>query len=568
MMQAPPAAVAPPAGARGTPAAGSGRRFGGPACVLLLLLLLGVQAAATIGAMRETSTTFDEIVLVAGGARGFATGAFDIAPEHPPLTQYLYGLPVHLTSPVLPPAVAMQRGDMAQRYVYARTFFWLSGNDAERLAFIGRLPAVLCALLLTLLVFLWTRTVAGPRIALAAAFLVAGLPDVLAHGGIAYNDVPLATAFFGALWAIDRALRRPTAVRGALAGALVAVAFLTKFSAIVLLPAAGLLLIAQALGAGEAERRSWLRAMPVATVALLVSLWATLVVGYRGDLLLEELRYGLGFTFFHVNEGHGVPAYLLGQRSTTGWAWFYPVAFLLKTPAALHLLAAVAAAGLLAGMQRAGSVRERLVRAAASPLRMPLVGAATFGAALLTSSLAIGFRYALPLLPFLCVLVAIGVARHLAGAPRWQQGGVAALFAWYAASVLLFYPNFIAYTSEYVPDRQRGDSALLDSSLDWGQGLVQLRRLLAAEGIDRVYLSYFGSALPGGYGIRFEPLPSFFPLFPHGSPQAAEEPPRYMVISATNLHGIYLPGDPFARFRDVEPDHIVARSLYVFRLHD
>jgi 4-amino-4-deoxy-L-arabinose transferase-like glycosyltransferase len=547
-----------------------------------------VQAAATIGAMRETSTTFDEIVLVAGGARGFATGAFDIAPEHPPLTQYLYGLPVHLTSPVLPPAVAVERGDMGQRYVYARTFFWLSGNDAERLAFIGRLPAVLCALLLTLLVFLWTRAVAGPRIAFAAAFLVAFLPDVLAHGGIAYNDVPLATAFFGALWAIDLALRRPTALRGALAGALVAVAFLTKFSAIVLLPAAGLLLIAQALGAGAAERRSWLRAMPVATVALLVSLWATLVIGYRGDLLLDELRYGLGFTFLHVNKGHGVPAYLLGQRSTTGWAWFYPVAFLLKTPAALHLLAAVAAAGLLAGMrragsvrerrhapgrrgrrsQRAGSVRERLVRAAASPLRMPLIGAAVFGAALLTSSLAIGFRYALPILPFLCVLVAIGVARHLAGAPRWQRGGVAALFAWYAVSVLLFYPNFIAYTSEYVPDRQRGDSALLDSSLDWGQGLVQLRRLLVAEGIDRVYLSYFGSALPGGYGIDFEPLPSFFPLYPQGSPQAAGEPPRYIVISATNLHGIYLPDDPFKRYRDVEPDHIVARSLYVYRLHD
>ena len=68
----------------------------------LLALIVVVSSGATLLAMRRTSTTFDEIVLMAAGARGYTTGKWDLAPEHPPLTQYLYGLPVYLTRPHYP----------------------------------------------------------------------------------------------------------------------------------------------------------------------------------------------------------------------------------------------------------------------------------------------------------------------------------------------------------------------------------------------------------------------------------------------------------------------------------
>jgi 4-amino-4-deoxy-L-arabinose transferase-like glycosyltransferase len=533
------------------------------ALALLTMIVCG-YAALTIGAMVRQSTTFDEIVLIAGGARGFATGNFDLAPEHPPFTQYLYGLPVHLAGAELPEVELdfVRGGDMGTRYTYARLFFWASGNDPERLALLGRLPAVLCGVLTIVLVFAWTSGRAGAGAGLLAAGLVALVPDMLAHGGVAYNDIALAPAFFGALWAVDAALRRPTIPRAALAGCLAALALLVKFSAIALLPAAGLLLLLE-LGT-RADRAVWLRRIAVATCALIVAFHVTLVIGYRGELTLEELRYGLGFTFMHVNEGHGAPAYLLGSTSATGWWYFYPVAFLLKTPAALHVLAAVAA-GLT--LKQAGDWKSVPRRLAASPLRMPMAGLIAFGAALLASSLNIGFRYALPMLPFLCVLVAIGLAGAWRNAARWQRGSLAGVLAWYAASVLWVYPNFLAYTSEYVADSGRGDGALLDSSLDWGQGLIQLRELMQRESIERVYLSYFGSALPGGYGIDYEPMPSFFAIPPVRAPGSAPAP-AYLALSATNLHGIYLPGDPFAHFREIEPDFIVARSLFLYRLHD
>src|SRR5690606_16254765 len=166
---------------------------------VILAFILLVAGAATTLAMRRTSTTFDEIVLIAGGVRGYATGQWDIAPEHPPLTQYLYGALPHLTAP----ALASERALDMSRYYYSQLLFYESGNDAERLAFLGRLPAVLCALLLIVLVFGYVRSRYGDGTALLAAAITAFMPDILGHGGVAYNDVPVTMAMFGAVWLAD-----------------------------------------------------------------------------------------------------------------------------------------------------------------------------------------------------------------------------------------------------------------------------------------------------------------------------------------------------------------------------
>jgi hypothetical protein len=99
----------------------------------------------------------------------------------------------------------------------------------------------------------------------------------------------------------------------------------------------------------------------------------------------------------------------------------------------------------------------------------------------------------------------------------------------------------------------------VDSSTDWGQGLVALRQFMLARGIDRVALAYFGSALPEGYGIAYVPLPSFLEL-----PAQAPGAPRYLVVSATLLAGSYVNGDPYAVLRPLRPTAIVADTLYVY----
>lgn len=529
-------------------------RMGPGRARLVLAVIVLFAGGLTVLAMTRTSTTFDEIVLMAGGARGYHTGKFELAPEHPPLMQYLYGLPIFMTSPHYPD----EAGATADyRYPYAESFFWKVGNDPRRLAFLGRLPAVLCALLLALLAFSFTRRYYGAGAGLLAATLVAFTPDVLAHGGVAYNDLPLALGYFAAVWALDRTVRDPTPRGAILTGGLVALAVGVKMSALALGPAAVLLVVLEALRRGRDG--PWVvRLAGMAALAALVA-YLALVAVYRGDLALHEFRDALRFTFLHVSRGHGAAAYLLGKTNPTGWWYFFPVAFLFKTSAGLHLLMVLALAGLLPRM--AGGPARRWL---ATPLRAPLVGAVVFGAALLFSHLDIGFRYALPVLPLLAVMTAVGVLYFWQQARPWGRVLVVVGTLWAVCYPVSYYPNFLAFISEYGPGRDRNYQVLVDSSLDWGQGLVQLHDYLQEHGIQRIYLSYFGSALPEGYGIDYVAAPSFFILnrpLPPGQPQ-----PNVLVVSATNLVGNYFVGDPFARFRPVQPEAVVAGSLYVYRL--
>jgi hypothetical protein len=531
----------------------------------LLALIVVTSTLVTAMASRRNSTTFDEIVLIAGGARGYALGVFDLAPEHPPLMQYIYGLPAHLMNPRLPEEPAVGPAGFGYRYEYAREFFWTSGNDPERLAFAARLPAALIAGLLVVAVFGFTSPRYGRGPALLAAGLVAFLPDVLAHGMVAYNDVPLALLYLTTLWAADAMMRRPTIARGALAGASFALALGVKFSALALLPAIGL------IGAAEVWVRrangAWLRRAALASGVALLTCYGVLVVIYLGDPTLAEMRYGIEFTFRHVSRGHRVPAYLLGRLSLEGWWYFFPVAFLLKTPVALHLLVLLASVGLIRSW-RGGSPRGH-GGVLASPMRAIAFGGLVFLGSLLTSRLAIGFRYALPLLPLVAILTSIGVACAWRAGARGVRAAIAATVLWFVASSLSAYPNFLGYTSELGGSRDRGDRLLLDSSLDWGQGLLELRSFMKRESAPSVYLSYFGSALPAGYGIDYIPLPeaSYLPIPP--VQRALEMPaPRFIVVSATNLHGIYLANDLFARLREVEPYAVLGHSLFVYRVDE
>lgn len=527
----------------------------------LLVALLIIAGGAISLAMRHTSTTFDEIVMIAGGARGYETGDWTIAPEHPPLTQYLYGLLVSRTDPALPDETDVPETFSASagyRYWYAQEFFWESGNDPERMAFLGRIPAVLMALLLIAVTYAIGRSLAGGAAGLTAATLVAFTPDVLAHGGVAYNDVPVALLILGALWLADATMRVPTPARAAACGALIALALTAKNSAVALAPMFVLLLLMESVA--RWRDADWRRAIIVATATTLASAYLGLVIIYRGDLTLAEYRYSLEFAAGHVSGS--VPAWLLGERSSNGFWYFFPVAFLFKTSAAYHLLLVVAAGGWVHQRRSEGGSWRTLLTMRA---RAPLVGLIVFLALLLRADLNIGFRYALPALPMLALLVGAGVVRVWAVVRPPIRLVMALTMAWCVVHPLSYHPHYLTYISEYGPGRDQNYRVLVDSSLDWGQGLLALREFMAEQGIERIQLSYFGSALPRGYGIEYVSLPSFFPL--RGTPGLdGREPPEWLAVSATNLAGVYLATDPYRALRSVQPDHVIANSIYLYRV--
>jgi hypothetical protein len=524
--------------------------------VSLLLLLAGVAMASAVA---RTSTTFDEIVLVSAGARALETGDWSMVVDQPPLMPLLYGLPVWASRPTFPDEGG---GGLAynDRWDYARDLYFRSGNDPGKLARLSRSVSVLLALSLILVVFAWGRRIGGAGVGLVAAALTAFFPDILAHGAVAYNDLPLALAYVGALWALDAAVRAPSLRRGALAGALVALAMGVKFSAVALGPA---VVVLAAMEAAERRRDpAWWKGLGVAVGCAVVVGYLITALLYRWDPWLIWLEQGLRYTVQHAGAGHPGAAYLLGRSSADGWWYFFPVAFFLKTPAALHGMLGLATVGLVWGRRPAGGPPRPLLT---SPLRAPAVGALVFLALLVLSGLNVGTRYALPAWVPLLVLVAAGLGRFSVGAGRLGRGALLALGVAYAASTLAWAPHFLAYRTEWALGLSPGREPLADSSVDWGQGLVALRDFQVEEGAGPVRLSYFGSALPEAYGVDYEALPSFLGLGPAPRPPGAPAP-AFTVISLTNLHGLYFGGaDPFAAYRSREPVRVLAGTLYVYR---
>ena len=538
-----------------------GNRFGWVAVMLTASLATTVL---TWSASHRQSATFDEIILVSGGVRGVTHGAWDMVTDQPPLMMWLYGWAGAGAVAETPPED--RPWDFESRWDYARLLFFGMDNDAQALLGRARLVTSLMAGGVVAAAGGLAMWAAGPAAGVLAALLTAFMPDVLAHGGIAYNDLPLALAFLLAVWALDVVARRPGPGRGAIAGLCVAATFGMKMSALALLPIAGVVFVAEGLSRGW--DRGWLRGMAGAGAVACFAAYAFLVVMYQGDPTLTALRFNFWRTVLHTTGGHPAPAYLLGDTSAGGWWYYFPVAFLFKTPVAFQLVLAGAVAGLVATFR--GRVYPfRSVCAWRG--RAPLVALVTFGAFLMRSDLNAGFRYALPVLPLLAGVAAIGLGTWWAGAagraPRRSRvtgGAVAGLVMLQAVSVLSWYPHWIPFTSAWAGSRDRGWTVLADSNVDWGQGLIELRSFMEAEGVSSVSLSYFGSARPEAYGIEYVALPSFFRLSLDRTPNA-EAAPRFTVISANNLLGLYMQGrDPFAAYREREPYRVLGHTLFVY----
>jgi hypothetical protein len=520
--------------------------------IIAALLIIFAGLAGT--AMLRNSATFDEIIFPAAGARGLATGDFNLVRDHPPVMQYVYGLPVWLLGVHYPPE-ADRTWDHMARYHYARAMLWGYGNVPEQVIASARLASVLIGAILVWATYGFSRRPLGSGPALLAAGLVAFLPDVLAHSGVTYNDVPLALAVFVTVHLLDRAVRDPSMRNIALAAFASAVTVGIKSSGMAVVPILGVLLMLEA-ASGRWKDAAWTAAIARGIPVYAVVVYATLVAIYRGDFRLENFLDGVRVNL--LLNAAGRPALFLGRMSDSGFWYFYPGAFLLKTPAALHGLALVAIAGAVIALRRSG--RFGML---AHPLRATWVATLVFGAMLMTTKVNIGFRHALPILPFVCVLIAAGVAII------WRQRRIASralvvgLVAWNVVSVARHYPYFLSYVSEYAAGRPLYET-LVDSSTDWGQGLFALHDFMRERHIDQVYLSYFGSALPEGYRIKYASLPSFLELPAHAPDPAA--PPRYIAVSATHLAGLYVDGDPFKRLRGEAPVAVVGGSIWIFDL--
>jgi hypothetical protein len=128
-------------------------------------------------------------------------------------------------------------------------------------------------------------------------------------------------------------------------------------------------------------------------------------------------------------------------------------------------------------------------------------------------------------------------------------------------------PHQLAYFNESVGGPEQGYRYLSDSNLDWGQDLKGLKAYIEREKLPIIYLSYFGTAPPAYYGIRYQDVASKGRLTQPPLDRVPENAPRkILAISVYNLHDVSNAGD--ARFRWLWTRRPIAKIGYSIFVYD
>lgn len=543
------------------------------AAIVALLLALFFQL--TRAALRN-SVTFDEGQHISRGYAYLKTGDLRFQrfkSAHPPLMAILEAAPLMLL-PNMPEPSTLPGWAEPDTLIFAKQLIWKS-PDIEKLMFAARVPVMLVALLLAAFVFRWASDLgrAGPIAGLVALALCAFDPNIIAHGMLATTDLGVTAFSFIALYWLWRSLRRPSPHVLMATGVTMGLALMSKMTAVLLLPVSAALILATGVWRLGSRPRRWPNLLAMAAtiyaIAFLV-IWAI----YRFEVarlpgLPIPLPAATHFTSVlkaqtHLEAGH--PTFLMGQVSDKGWWYYFPVAFLIKTPIpvlALLALAAFAALGI-----RPQATGRRPQRLASLPLGAFICA---YAAVALFSSVEIGYRHLLPILPCLFVLaarishlpsLAFHLKRHLVS---WSFCIlVILLLAWHAIGALAVFPNYLTFFNELVGGPGNGFKYLVDSNLDWGQSLIELRSYIAQNHLGRIDLSATGFANPEVYGIAYDPLP------PMPNPQSVvhfDPKPGCYYIGAHNLQiGSPIDHDVFGWFREREPDEWIANAILVYNV--
>ncbi len=603
---------------------------------LVIIGLLLIFFAQLLNAAVSLSATIDEGFHITSGYEYLRTGRVRLFDEHPPLAKALFAWPLLLIPDLVPPerASAYAAGDLIA-VTQATT---LAYTPIDRVIVACRVPVALLCVLLAAGVYRLARKLAGNRSALLALAFFTFDPNILAHGSLATTDLGSTAFIFWTLGALYTYLRAPTRTKWWGVAILLGLAQLTKLTAIALVPVCGVAFVLHAWFHAHDKRSGALFNAALSYVGMVAVAALVVWLGYglevrpvstiaHGTLPLPAAGHIERWERLRANLAYGRESFLLGQNRMHGWPQYFPIAFLIKTPLPTLILGVWAV--LRCGLQVAGyklqvtgcrsQVLTRIQRV------LPLIlFPVLYVVSSLTSTINIGYRHLLPILPLLYVGIGVGnreygvgsrkragrIAngeRRIANGERRMANGerrmanselritnyasrifpysllltpysllltlysllltlYSLLLTWLIIGTLAVAPHFLTFFNEIAGGPENGWRFLADSNTDWGQALKALAAYQRENETGPVYLSQFTFLDPATYGVAYIPIAPMSGAEPV-LPRRFNPAPGLYAISATTLDGVPL-GDPemYDWFRWKTPNIQIANALHFYHV--
>ena len=506
---------------------------------LIVTGILAFHFILSLMVSSQESMIFDEKAHIPAAYSYVRYGDMRLNPEHPPLLKDLAGLPLLFLQPTFPLASKEWRSGVNEQWAVGDMFVNctrsdIACNDADTILFWSRIPITLIAVVLGIVLFLWTRELAGTLAGLFAVTLYAFDPNIIAHNHYVTTDIGIAAFLFFAFYFFVRFLKNPNFKNVLLAGIFLGLAELTKFSAVLLFPIFGLFAILYGLSRhkptddtrslsafrlrsmfeyafkyagsviicfgliwilyfmntfnmpGEKLSENALAAFPHTTAVGRFAIDFVTATS-QSPLLKPFSEYFLGVFMVFGRVAGGNTFYFLEQVSNQASPWYFPIVFLLKETLPFLIILLLTSLYALFQMGKTlirekGSAFSFLARSFQdnTTTYLAVFFILFYSYVSITGNLNIGLRHLFPILPFLYMLTAKVsfdfFRRH--ENDRVTRQILACILGGLTLSIIaipiLSYPSYLSYFNAAAGGHLNGYKYVTDSNYDWGQDMKHL----------------------------------------------------------------------------------------------
>ncbi|QDU43436.1 hypothetical protein Mal52_19100 [Symmachiella dynata] len=573
-----------------------------PVWVAVIVLLI-VQAGLLAYAATRHSPTLNEPGHLVAGMRHWQFGQFELYRVNPPLSHMVAALPLLATD------VKTDWNDFndapGARPVFniGEDFITANGERSIWLFTLARWAGIPFSLLGGYFCFRWGSELYGNAAGLLALVLWCFSPNILAHAELVTPDMAATSLGITVSYAFWRWLKSPTWWGAVVAGLLLGLAELTKFTWVILFGLWPLLWVFWKLTHRRSDdsRQRWLPQGLQLMMQLVLAVYViNLGYGFEGSFtklgdfkfvsaLLQGTDgkesdsmnrfadtqwknvpvpfpkdYVLGMDVQKRDfEDFASPSYLRGTFQQRGWWYYYVYAAAIKIPLGTWALIVLALVNSILARRRDDGSRfaDTFVLLAPAVVVFVLVSSQT--------GFSHHFRYVLPCFPFLFVWVS--QVANVFGRWSWKSGLVTAAVLWSVASSLWTYPHNLSYFNELAGGPMGGPAHLINSNVDWGQDLLHLKSWLKAHPDAKpLHLAYYGYYDPADLGLEYTAIPRKRPVDDNkqsSSEQFALKPGWY-AVSVNYVRGYpwRAPQGAYADFQNFTPIAKAGYSIYIYKI--
>lgn len=568
-----------------------------------LAMMLFVHAALAFSAARKLTVTHDEYWHLPIGLLSWKTGRFNYDVINPPLVRLWGSLPLLFTDAQIDEIPVNEDAG-----AYGNSFMKRNPENHHHYFLLGRCMIILLSLATGVLLAIWARQLSGEKSAYLVILLWTFSPNILAHASLMTHDFAVTGFFAITMFCGWQFAMKPSWRWSLTTGFVLGFALLAKFTSIILIP---LLMISFVLlRFRNSQIKTTLTKFDVLkkwSILFFVAIFL-LNAGYffsgTGDSLRNysfksQNMKNLAATFAWVNQlplpvphdyvagfdtlrnfmEQPQPCYLNFEWNTTGYWDYYIMGLLYKVPHSTQILFMVSMAFLLLWIRKAMNLWVNMkdennehakeeFDSVISKIRIqffltiPIVSLIVIAS---SSGNQLGLRYVLPIFPFLFLMIC-PISESIDFNKKQNASVLLAVMIALIPLSARYHPGHLAYFNELAGGPVGGRAYLIDSNLDWGQDLWQVRNYIEANDSGKVNLVYFGTMPPHSERIEYELSPVREPKvglhfvsvnFVQGRPHLIRQPNDEAF--AANI-------DDFGYFRFFKPKATLGGSIDVYDL--